>query len=113
MCVLKIKDILFPLNTTGKKKQSVVYNLPADHSSVTLEITWSGDRLDVAYTTYHQSGGRNEYTPERTTYENGHDSDEDIFIRRSTIPRIGVVDNAVYFNCTNVTYLEINGEQFI
>lgn len=108
-----IKDIFFPFNIFGKKKQCVSFDIPNDHSTVTLNIEWTGERLQVAWTRSMRQGGRIEHEPKRQTYTNGHVTEETIEIKRTVHPQVGVSDNRIYFNCTNVTYLSVNGMDLI
>lgn len=112
MCITKIKQILFPTNVTGRDIQT--FSLPQVHppyNDYNYNITWTGERLDVCYTTIGKvMGGRTVITPREFQYTNGNESEENISVRQQQ-GRSWASD--IYFKCTNVTKLIINGEQYI
>ena len=125
MCMKKIKDILFPTNLLGKNKKSFAYRLdyvPAIDFTKTVNVVWSGKRLDITYTTieyprrpgYSPTPDEFIYTPFRYTYKDGDEDTRVIetpFVRTNHV--IDVISHSVFFNCTNVTSLVVNGEQLI
>lgn len=114
MCCKKLKQILFPLNIFGKNKQCIAYDVPNDYSNISLDIFWIGERLGVSWTRFVRHGGRFTYEQKREMFENAVEEDEQIIdIRRTVNPQVGVWENKIYFNCTNVTYLKVNGEILI
>lgn len=105
-----LKDILFPTNLLGKKRQSIVYDLsgvPMINNKVTLNIMWSGDRLVISRTKLGPASGM--VTPITEVYE--YATDEPITVTQYRGQPFS--DNAVFFDCTNVTKLEVNGEILI
>jgi hypothetical protein len=108
-----IKDILFPLNLLGKKRVCVAYkvtgSMPEDY---TLNVVWSGERMEVTYTQIARVPLPPKTLPMREMHTNG-DSEEFTIDTRRTPQRIQLAKDTVYFNCTNVTKLIVNGEQLI
>lgn len=107
-----IKDILFPLNVLGKKKRSIVIDLPDGYDPVTLNINWEGDRIDVRYTRiwlpprqYGKAQGIEQ------TLINGDAAAVDVIRVNNVHQRITC--DKVYLECTNVEYLYVNGEKLI
>lgn len=115
-----LRDILFPTNVLGKKKQCVKYQLPVGFTSGTLNIQWEGERLDVTFTYGVQiklplSERRRYYTNERYNFVDGDGGIDtiDIETRETMRDATWVEGQMIYFNCTNVTQLIVNGEQLI
>lgn len=104
-----IKDILFPLNIFGKKKRSIVIDLPDGYNTVTLNINWEGDRLDVRYTRVWWPGARPEGF-EQTLIDGDA---ADIEVIRVNTEHDRITCDKVYLECTNVEYLYVNGEKLI
>lgn len=114
MCCKRVLDILFPTNCFGKKKKCVSVDLPDDNTYVTLNIVWSGEQMQATWTLVAVQQRKKVVNPHREIYTDGDDDPEQINIRRdSPFARVYVTDNKVYFNCTNVTKLIVNGEQLI
>ena len=122
MCFIKIKDILFPFNFFGKKMQSVEYKLPAGGDTHITAI-WSGERLQLAYKSIRIDRLLRKTTSANIIAQetNGDDLDEDItrgshghsnYFVGSTNSNSSAYDK-VYFKCTNVTHLEVNGTVLI
>lgn len=109
-----IKDILFPLNLLGKKRVCVSYKVigstPEDY---TLNVVWSGERMEIAYTQRNVRTMPGIITPISTIHTDGSESEIIVDTRTSRWQYIRLVNNVVYFNCTNVTKLIVNGEQLI
>ena len=122
----KIKDILFPTNLLGRKVvcKSAVVSAPTrwPAQTITHTVIWSGDRLQIDYTCttaatirpgrgmydidryemIREAGDMSTETFDITTYSKGHGG-----------ATRALVENTIYFKCTNVTYLSIDGEQLI
>ena len=112
-----IKDILFPLNLLGKKRVCVAYTIP-DGSMIedyTLNVVWSGERMEIAYTNRMTQTMPGVIKPVSTMHTDGNESEITIHTRgEGTRPMsTQLINNVVYFNCTNVTKLIVNGEQLI
>lgn len=112
-----IKDILFPLNLLGKKRVCVAYTVP-DGSQIadyTLNVVWSGERMEVAYTNRIIQVMPGVIKPVSNIHTNGNESEIIIHTRgEGARPQFTqLINNVVYFNCTNVTKLIVNGEQLI
>lgn len=109
-----IKDILFPLNLFGKKRVCVAYKVtgrtPEDY---TLNVVWTGERMEIAYTQRNIRTMPGIITPISTIHTDGSESEIIVDTRTSRWQYIRLVNNVVYFNCTNVTKLIVNGEQLI
>lgn len=118
MCKKVINILDSVLNVLGSKKKRFVYNLTDDITPVTLNIVWSGKALQFCYTSrvrkWHVLRG-DKIIQEKHNYAYGNMTAETINIHRGTIGIVitSIENNIVYIDCTNVTYLEINGEQFI
>ena len=110
-----IKDILFPLNLFGKKRVCVAYTIPdgATIEDYTLNVVWSGERMEIAYTQRNIRTMPGIITPISTIHTDGSESEIIVDTRTSRWQYIRLVNNEVYFNCTNVTKLIVNGEQLI
>lgn len=109
-----IKDILFPTNVLGKKKDSFeikIENPP--YTSRTFNIEWTGERLDIAYTKQTRRGRVYFKEPIRLQYLDGNETEEEFTVAQSVIYQGRIWTDNVYFNCTNVTSLIVNGEQLI
>lgn len=110
-----LRDILFPLNLLGKKKRS--FEVPVQsppYNNVPFTVVWSGDRLDMCYASLFKRGKSKVIpTPIRAQYTNGNMDTETFIVNQRASGDMRTWVNAVYFNCTNVTYLEINGTQYI
>lgn len=109
-----IKDILFPLNLFGKKRVCVAYTIPdgVTIEDYTLNVVWSGERMEVTYTQIAVVPPPAKTLPRREMHTNG-DSEEFTIYARHRPERIRLAEDTVYFNCTNVTKLIVNGEQLI
>ena len=113
-----IKDILFPTNVLGNKKNSIRIDLPDLQIGENLVgIDWIGDRIDVTWT-YRITDMQQRHV----TYEQHHETFYDADQREDVITLIEVYnahviqrvsDACIYINCTNVTQLLVNGEQYI
>lgn len=115
MCKV-IKDILSNvLNPCGRKKRHITISTPP----FLLNIVWSGQALNVCYTQWviNSRGGMwiEPYQQKQFNYANGNNSVETIDIPNGKIGnhKYNVKDNKVFFNCTNVTSLIVNGETLI
>lgn len=119
-----LRDILFPLEILGRKRKSIKFDLtttPTQGSgrNTYKEITfkWSGDRLILSYVIFSNYfyPVSTEYENKKSVYVNGDENTISFRIPYTQDPRVvrGAIDDVIYFNCTNVTYLEINGERYI
>ena len=109
-----IKDILFPTNVLGKKKDS--FGIKIDNPPYTsrdFNITWTGERLEVAYTKQIRQGRKYFKEPVRLLFKDGNESEESFIVGQRLIYQGREWTDNVYFNCTNVTKLIVNGEQLI
>ena len=116
----RIKDILFPTNVLGKKKKCVKFDLPDGFYRGTINIQWEGERLDVTFTygvqiKFPPSERRRYFTNERFNFVDGDGGVDTIDIDTYNLSRSSkwVEERVIYFNCTNVTSLIVNGEQLI
>lgn len=102
----QVKDILFPLNVLGKDKKCVKWerNFLSTNSYL---VQWVGDALQVCHTTLNLADSRVEPTIIRKT---GGGS---FLYTVATGINYPIMNNTVYFNCTNVTSLIVDGEQLI
>ena len=109
-----IKDILFPLNLFGKKRVCVAYKVTGSTvEDYTLNVVWSGERMEITYTQRNVRTMPGIITPISTIHTDGSESEIIVDTRTSRWQYIRLVNNVVYFNCTNVTKLIVNGEQLI
>jgi hypothetical protein len=111
-----IKDILFPLNLLGKKRVCVAYkvtgSMPEDY---TLNVVWSGERMEIAYTNRITRTMPGVIRPVSNIHTDGNESEIIVYSRdEGTRFRFTqLIRDTVYFNCTNVTKLIVNGEQLL
>ena len=106
MC-LKIKNILSVLNPFGIKKQYVDFPLPLTWFGA-VNVVWAGKALKYSYNIEYPTVPRvDEYSG---FYING---DGFSFNINLNVHINRLQDQAIHFNCTNVTYLEVNGQQLI
>lgn len=114
-----IKDILFPLNVLGKKKRSVEYTLPSSDRYGIINVVFAGEYIDIAWTSHYVPSspiyGKETFTPQKKFYANGDGETSNSFQTKQThaTGAVSPLNNKFYFNCTNVTKLIINGEQYI
>ena len=116
-----IKDILFLTNLLGKKRKVVAFDLdsvPVVMNFRTVNIVWSGDRLIVDSTKVEtlrvDMDITRTVTNVKNTYENGNVSAETISYELRRAPFGSTwTESPIFFNCTNVTYLEVNGTRLI
>lgn len=115
----KILNILFPTNITGKRMQTIEFDIsdiPTESPGIkTINVQWSGAVLRALYTrhTASTSGGSRDYKMRKTFYGGGTDT--------FTVPNkrsMGgvsdrVINNLIYFKCINVTSLVVNGQVLI
>ena len=121
----KTKDILFPTNVFGKKRKIVSYdtdNAPRDTSmypiiNVTFDIQWSGEQIEILYGMRRRYGNPPNITETiKSRRKLLRDSQAyNLFeqINVSSIDNTQFVNNIMYFSCTNVTRLVVNGETLI
>lgn len=115
MCKL-IKDILFPLNLLGKKRVCVAYkvtgSMPEDY---TLNVVWSGERMEISYTNRITRTMPGVIRPVSNIHTDGNESEIIVYSRDegARFYDTRLINNVVYFNCTNVTKLIVNGEQLL
>lgn len=100
-----LRDILFPTNVLGKKKRCVkwVHNFS---SADNYTIQWAGDRLQICHASIWINGKIDRF---KDTYTVGGTF---LYFVAAGV-NYQVVNNTLYFNCTNVTSLIVNGEQLI
>ena len=110
-----IKDILFPTNVLGKKKKSIRVDLEnPPYDARTFDIVWSGERLDVIWAEQKRNGiNMLPVVDHRETFTDGDMTAEQVIVIQRVLGQFRQWTDAIYFNCTNVTYLSINGEQYI
>ena len=117
----KILNILFPTNVLGQNVRSIPYKLP-DGGTITLNIVFDGDRLQINYTNIEIRMGRKTVIhPESTTFTDGDTYPVTIYRQGHGAAYwfVGSADedapeyNMIYLKCTNVRSLEINGETII
>lgn len=106
-----IKDILFPLNVLGKKMQVIKYKLPSGNTPVAMTISFTGERLismwtriDTTWAGYVQVDGI------KDVYANSEAITPYMLYRSATV---AIQDDIIYFRCTNITSLIVNGETLI
>lgn len=114
----QLLSILFPLNILGKKRKCVkysVYDLPVVGNEKTLNISWVGERLIVTHTIIQSFPFSRE--KETLQYKSDFHGDEQTTQSEVVIVRAGnyleTVNDMVYFSCTNVTSLIVNGQTLI
>ena len=115
MCCKKIKQILFPLNIFGKDKRSFEIDVPnPPYTDVLFNIEWTGERLDVRYAALEKIGNKPTASrPVRYQYTNGTITEETITVHQEAVLNRRRWTDKIYIECTNVTYLSVNGEDLI
>lgn len=117
----QIKDILHPLNISGRKILHLTYDTtdtPITDDEQIFTIEWEGKQLQVAYTEHQFSRviphRYDRYIAVKNTFTTGGTY---IVRARAYHPKPGRYDeidgNILYLKCTNVSKLIINGEQLI
>lgn len=104
MSFKKLNDFFWPFNIFGQNKKSISYDVPG--STISIHVSWTGDKLMLIYCNESDTG---EIVETRFTEEGGG-----TFIQ---IVKNGfnfqIPQNKIFFNCTNVTSLIVNGQQLI
>ena len=111
-----IKDILWPTNVLGSKKQSFKVEIPAPpYEDVLFTVEWTGRRLDVCYCIHFRKGRDSKYTDRRLTYTaaEGDEGTQTFTVHQDAAADRRTWVTAVFFECTDVTKLIVNGQQFI
>lgn len=118
----KIKDILHIFNIKGNDRKSVSHliNVPVVMNRQNLPISWIGERLVISYTqvTSHRSQPI-QYVSHKDTHTDGDGVEftmQFTNIAHFPLPDGGYsrpLDGMVYFDCTNVTSLIVNGDVLI
>ena len=125
----KTKDILQPTNILGAdiKIISVPVEVYTGHpqDEIVHTVVWSGERLDIAYTTFEHTASLGSYNkfditnPFEHHYTNGDMTTETFGITTGIIKpgkggrTLTLIENSIYIKATRVTYLSIDGEQII
>ena len=119
MCVIKrFRDFHFPFNFFGKKMRTVTYKLPSGTAPVIMYESFTGDRIDSCYTNIYVdvNTGEEEIVGLKDVYTNSQAiTPYTVYRGTGILPNkdIKVVGDVVYYRCTNVTSLIVNGEQLI
>ena len=115
MCLQRLRDILFPLNVLAKDRRVITFDASAVPTVMyvkTLNIVWTGKRLGILSTTRVTTMGvGDKYRQERTYYTDGNGSSETYSVQDGTLTK--TTNFTVYFDCTNVTSLIVNGTTII
>lgn len=119
MCLKKLKEILFPTNVLGKNKRCVTFDTsgtPVVDDKKTFTIVWAGEALQVSYT--QQRSGQisytfKKYTPIKELYTGGGTETLEAPEYATIHSAVWISNDILYFNCTNVTSLVVNGDQII
>ena len=117
----KIKNILQTLNLFGKNKRYVYFdttNTPASDHKKTFTINWIGDRLIVSLTQGVQikqppSERKRSYNQIKNTYTDGGTETIEVMSDNTINAAHWIENNKLFFDCTNVTSLIVNGETLI
>lgn len=118
----KIKDILHIFNIKGNDRKSVSYSIadvPLEIDEKTINISWIGERMVMSYTEFYSRKNVTPnivtYTPKKTTYTDGDGAYFQVvlpYVRTQRVQR-RPMDDMLYFDCTNVTSLIVNGDVLI
>lgn len=110
-----IKDILFPLNVLGKKKRTFKIDVPAASGTYPFDFYWEGERLEIAWAYEIQiktPGQRRHFVEQHKEIYTDGDIEQahhiDI-VQLNNISTWQTANGYIYLNCTNVTYLGMNG----
>lgn len=120
MCIVKLRDILLPTNVLGKNIRCVSYDttdVPVVDDKKTLTVTWAGERIEFSYTTRHvYINGPKRKTEYRKNKEilAGTGTETRTFRYGPRNPQVfEYLEPMIYFKCTNVTSLIVDGQQLI
>ena len=115
MCICKLRDILFPTNVTGADKRVISYDITnAPHTpppNKHLNIQYNGELLQVCFTYRHYNNHSGQVWYEEVKQQYSGNGNVDLSLKDEYWQRVN--DNVVYFNCTNVTSLIVNGDTLI
>lgn len=112
MCLRKLRDILFPTNLLGKDVKSVSFDtsgIPLVDMTKTLQVEWQGEINEMTFVIYRPIAGGKRRFPQRYVLTNG----ESQTIVLSNYLKNRIDNEVLYFKCTNVTSLSVNGQQII
>ncbi len=114
----QLLSILFPLNILGKNRKSRKFTI--GDGFVILNITYTGEKLDCLWTYDVKTAPPGmkpvqEYFHERVTYSNGSSTTEQLYINQGAqgYREQVVAGRTIYFSCTNITSLVVNGQTLI
>ena len=120
MCLQKFRNIFYQFNPFGKDiqfKKIDLTTIPTEGGRrgwKPISITWTGDKLEVTWTEEWKSYYASEATPHRDTYTNGVSSSINFDIPyESGIFVVKASGDELFFRCTNVTSLIVNGQVLI
>ena len=105
----RLRDILFPTNILGKDKRTIRFYLPDGISTWTPNIAWtgkSGSSCTLSLTRQKPDGTLEVWKDVKIPQP----VYQPVFINIDTQP---FVENCIYFKCTDVTSLIVNGETLI
>lgn len=108
-----IKDIFFPFNIFGKKKQCVTFD-PYHEGNGTFPqyIEWTGERIDVSWLDIivDRATRKTTRTPKRFTFTDADEREDGVMIDyENSVRYLRNTEDGVHINCTNVTFLMVNG----
>ena len=114
----QLLSILFPLNILGKKRKCVkysVYDLPVVGNKKVVNISWVGERLVVTHSEVQTIpfGGEDKTYQRRSDFYGDGQTTQSEVVTVIAANYWYVVNDMVYFSCTNVTSLVVNGETLI
>lgn len=120
-----LRDILFPLDILGRKVRCITYDTsstPRIDNKKTFVIEWIGERIDISATYKYAIASYEPMPPHwdityppitlNLTTSGTITLETDDFTIRGTMYK-HIDQNAIYFKCTKVTKLIINGEQIV
>ena len=103
----RLRDILLPTNVLGKDIRCVSYPLSRTQFPINLTCQWVGDRILVQWTVKKSSG---KYAKAKMTVKDGTPA---TFVVHATPMGGDRAASDLYFKCTNVTSLIVDGQQLI
>ena len=104
MSFKKLNDFFWPFNIFGQNKKSISYDVPG--STISIHVSWTGDKLMLIYCNEFDTG---EIEKTVTTHQGGGMFSHTV---RNGV-NFQIPQNKIFFNCTNVTSLIVNGQQLI
>ena len=114
----RLRNIFFPTNILGKDIRTIDFSIadvPDINRKKAVTFTWTGERLVFMYTIeqrrYHWDNWN--YEEHKDTFTGGGTETYSLQYGPINPSATDYVQDMIYFKCTNVTSLIVNGQQLI